>query len=186
ASGRRPLPSVRGAGGVSTWVSTPWGQPVTFLFREEENTPAKLHLQLMANGAPFDAFEVGFRILNVNGCAPGVQVFAASAGTFQNVTTGAGHVGVGLYYAYDSSGLEGWTPSPTQELGSYRIEWRWKNLSSSAYQTTLEDFQILGESVGGPDDQIISVSDVRAEGVPSPPTGPSDTEIQAAIILWQA
>jgi hypothetical protein len=159
---------------------------VVFLFREEENTPAKLHLSILVEDAPFDAFEVGYRILNVNAGPPGAQVFPVASGTFEAVTSGAGHVGVGEYFAYDVGGLEGWTPAPTQELGSYRIEWRWKNISSSAYQTYLEDFQIVAESVGSPGFQIISVADVRAAGVPDPPDGPSDTQIQMSILVWQS
>lgn len=157
---------------------------MTFLLRLEENTPSKLNISITVDNSPFDVFEIGYRILNMNAGNPGVQVFPVAAGTFEEVTTGDGHTGVGAYYAYDNAGLEGWTPSSTEELGNWRIEWRWKNLVSSSYQTYLEDFQIFAESVGGSGPLIISVADVRAAGVPSSP-GPTDAEIQIAIELWQ-
>ncbi len=161
---------------------------MTFLFRLEENTPEKLNIAIQVDNAPFDVDEIGYRILNVNGGNPGVQVFPVTSGDFEEVTTGTGHVDTGRYYAYDNAGLEGWTPSSTEELGNWRIEWRWKNTPSSSYQTLLEEFQIVAESIGGFDHLIISVADVRAAGVPGPsdtPPGPSDTEVQISISLWQ-
>jgi hypothetical protein len=160
---------------------------MVFLVRLEENTPEKLNLVTQVDNQPFDVAEIGYRILNFNAGAPGVQVFPVAAGTFEDVTTGTGHHGTGLYYAYDNAGLEGWTPSSTEETGNWRIEWRWKNtLADAAYQTVVEDFHIVAESIGGSSHLIISVADVRAEGVPVPPDGPSDSEIQAAIYLWQS
>jgi hypothetical protein len=162
---------------------------MTFLFRLEENTPEKLNIAIQVDNAPFDVDEIGFRILNMNAGLPGVQVFPLVDGTFEEVTTGTGHVDTGSYYAYDNAGLEGWTPSSTEELGNWRIEWRWKNTPASAYQTLLEDFQIVAESIGGFDHLIISVADIRAAGVPLPsdtPAGPSDNEVLMAIYLWQS
>ncbi len=156
---------------------------MTFLFRGEENTSDKLNWLTTQANEPFDVDEIGFRILNVNAGLPGVQVFPAVDGDFEDVTVGDGHYDVGSYFAHDGTTGDGWTPEPTQELGTYQIEWRWKDTSSSAFQTAREQFTIVATTIGAGSPLIVSVADVRAEGLPDPPT---DSAVQAAIMLWQA
>jgi hypothetical protein len=147
----------------------------------EENNTSQLNWFLTLSGTPFNAFEVGFRILDRTAGAPGVQVFPAVDGTYEAVTNAPGRFATGSYYAYDNANAEGWTPPLVSNLGNYRIEWRWKDDVSSAYLFGSEDFVIASTAVSG-DPLYISVASIRTLGIPNPPT---DFEVESSIRLWQ-
>ena len=111
-------------------------------------------------------FLVEFQIFYIGGGLPGTQVFPLSG--WEDVTAAPGRFAAGSYYAYDNTNSQGWTPDVSADLGSYRIYWRWKYLSTSSYQTDSEDFTVEVESVGSPGTETMycSVQDMRDEGVP--------------------
>lgn len=147
----------------------------------QENNTSQLNWFLTLSGSLFNAFEVGFRILDRTAGPPGVQVFPTTPGTYENVTNPPGRFSTGSYYAYDNANAEGWTPPLASNLGSYRIEWRWKDDAGAEYLFGSEDFIVASTAVSA-DPLYISVASIRALGVPNPPT---DIDIENAIRLWQ-
>ncbi len=133
--------------------------------RGQENTSDRINFFITVNGVLTNVSEMGFRILDITGGLPGTQVFPATAGTFENVTTGAGNFNVGSYFAYDNGGGVGWTPGLAEPLGTHRVEWRWKTFASSAFQLGCEEFEVLSESAGSSVDTYCSLADIRAEGI---------------------
>lgn len=133
-------------------------------------------------GVKNDAFEVGYRIFDITGGVPGVQVFPPSG--YQVVTGTPGHFDTGSYFAYDPATLQGWAPTLGYTIGTHRIEWRWKIVSASPYVAGTEDFEVLEEPEAPPTPGLyITVADIRAEGLDA--SVASDGEVLAAIILWQ-
>jgi len=157
---------------------------VTTLAQGEENAIDRLNWFLTLGGIKFNAFEVGFRILDITGGLPGAQVFPVAAGTYEDVTNAPGRFDDGSYYAYDNGSGVGWTVPIAETLGLHRIEWRWKDTSSSSYQFGTEDFTVVafGSSTAG-DPLYTTVAEVRAAGVGDPP---DDATILASLRLWQA
>lgn len=158
------------------------------LARGEENTTTKLNWFITVNGVLTDAFEVGFAVFDKTGGAPGTQIFPAGVGTFEPVETGPGHFGTGQYYAYDNGNAQGWTPSLGEPLGTHCIKWRWKLTAASAFQQGEEEFEVIVESAGSPDETYCTVAELRALGVPdetATPPGPTDAQLLEKIKLAQ-
>ena len=147
----------------------------------QENNTSQLNWFLTLSGSLFDAFEVGFRIIDRTAGPPGVQVFPAVDGTYENVTSAPGRFSLGSYYAYDNANAEGWTPSLAANLGAYRIEWRWKDDAGAEYLFGSEDFIVASTAVGA-DPLYISIASLRSLGLPNPPT---DLEVETSIRTWQ-
>jgi hypothetical protein len=154
------------------------------LARGQENTQAILNWFITVNGVLTDAFDVGFRIFDITGGLPGVQVFP-SGGGYESVGSGVGHFGVGSYFAYDNGNTEGWTPPLTEPIGTHRIEWRWKISAGAPYQSGQEDFEVLVQSAGSTVDTYINVQDVRDAGLTDTTKFPDD-KVLAYIETWQA
>lgn len=152
--------------------------------REQENRTDLINWFISISGVLTDAYQVEFRIFDITGGLPGTQIFPATPGDYEDVTTGPGHFSTGSYYAYDNTAGKGWTPEVTATIGTHRIEWRWKALSSSPFQAGFEDFEVLASSVGGTSDTYITVQDLRDIGMD--PADYTDEELLAAIELWQA
>lgn len=153
------------------------------LARGQENTPSIINWFITINGTLTDAYAVEYRIFDITGGLPGTQIFPATPGTYETVTTGAGNFSTGSYYAYDNGNAEGWTPGIAEPIGTHRIEWRWKISAGSAWQAGQEDFEVLVQSAGSSADTYITVQDIRDLGVPDPP---DDAAVLAAIETWQA
>ncbi len=151
--------------------------------RGSENTTELLNWFISVGGVLTDAAVVQYRVFDIIGGLPGTQIFPLPSGTYEDVSSGLGHVTDGFYYAFDNTTGKGWTPDILEPLGTHRIEWRWKLTAGSEFQMGFEDFQIVVESAGASDDSYISLEDIRNLGMPTPPT---DATIIAQIALWQA
>jgi hypothetical protein len=152
--------------------------------REQENTSDLINWFISINGVLTDAYQIQYRIFDIIAGLPGTQVFPVTEGEYEDVTSGDGHFSTGSYYAYDNTEVAGWTPAVTEEIGTHRIEWRWKASASSPFQSGSEDFEVLASSVGSSTDLYITVQDVRDEGLLE--ADYSDDEVLAQIELWQA
>ena len=152
--------------------------------REQENRTDLINWFISIGGVLTDAYQVEYRIYDITGGLPGTQVFPVTPGDYEDVTSGSGHFSTGSYYAYDNTAGKGWTPTVTQTIGTHRIEWRWKALASSPFQSGFEDFEVLPSSVGGTSDTYITVQDLRDLGMD--PADYTDEELLASIELWQA
>lgn len=135
--------------------------------RGQENTSNNINWFTSINNVKVDMYLVEFQIFYIGAGLPGTQVFPLSG--WEDVTSAPGRFAEGSYYAYDNTDGCGWTPDVSATVGAYRIYWRWKYLSTSAYQTDSEDFTVEVESVGSPGTETMycSVQDMRDEGVPS-------------------
>lgn len=152
--------------------------------RGQENQPDNINWFTSVAGTKRDVYEIGFHIDYIGGGLPGVQVFPLAG--WEDATVN-GRFDTGSYYAYDNANSRGWTPDLTAVVGQYRIYWRWRGQSGSAYQTDAEDFTVEYETEGGPSldkPTYIDVDDVRAAGllVADFP----DTAVEASILLWQS
>jgi hypothetical protein len=154
------------------------------LARGQENQTGIINWFITISGTLTDAFEVGFRILDITGGLPGAQVFPITVGDFETVTNAPGRFNVGSYHAYDNAGGVGWTPSITQTIGTHRVEWRWKSTALAPFQLGAEDFEVLVQAAGGSVDTYISIQDVRDAGLDVADF--SDEEVLAAIEVWQS
>lgn len=154
--------------------------------REQENTTSLINWFLTVNGVLTDAFLVEYRILDITGGLPGVQVFPTTPSpSYHDVTAGNGHFSTGSYYAYDNNAQKGWTPPVGLNVGTHRVEWRWKITSLAGLQTGYEDIEVVASSEGSSSrSSYISVADVRAAGITTAMV--SDSAVQAAIEVWQA
>lgn len=151
------------------------------LARGQYNNTSLLNWFLTLADAAFDAFEIGFRIVDLTAGPPGVQVFPAVDGTYELVTTAPGRFAQGCYYAYDNAAGHGWAPDVAADLGTYQIEWRWKDDAGSSYQFGTESFLVTATSTSS-EPLYIPVSVVRAAGIPNPP---DDLTVESAIRTWQ-
>lgn len=151
--------------------------------REQANTPDLLNWFTVVGMARADMYEIGFQVWDLTGGSPGVQIFPAVGGTWEDATTGVGHYGTGYYYAYDSALAAGWTPGAAANLGDWQIKWRWKVNAGSGYQYGEEDFVVGPASSGSALDSYCSLQDVRDAGLT--PAMATDAEVLAAIELWQ-
>jgi len=150
--------------------------------RGQENTTSIINWFVTLSGSPFNPVEVGFRVIDITGGLPGTQVFPTTPGTYEDVTNAPGRFADGSFYAYDNTAGAGWTPELTANLGTHRVEWRWRDMPGGPYWTGAEDVQVISGSAGASDPLYVSVADIRALGVPDPP---SDVQVEAAIRLWQ-
>lgn len=158
------------------------------LARGEENVSTKLNFFITVNGVLTDAVEIGFAIFDKTAGAPGTQIFPAGVGTFEPVETGPGHFSTGSYYAYDNGNSQGWTPPLGEPLGTHCVKWRWRVSLASPFQERQEEFEVIVESAGSPDETYCTVADIRALGVPNElatPAGPTDAQVLTAIKLAQ-
>jgi len=154
------------------------------LARGQENAPSIVNWFITVNGVLTDAYEVGFRILDITGGLPGTQIFPTTPGDYENVSSLPGKFSVGSYYAYDNGNAQGWTPGLAEPIGTHRIEWRWKISASAPYQADSEDFEVLAASAGSSADTYCSVQDIRDEGITSAMA--DDAKVLAYIEAWQA
>jgi hypothetical protein len=154
--------------------------------REQENTIDKINWFTTLNNVPTDFHAVEFQIWDISGGLPGTVIFPTpgDSGDWEDVTSGAGHFGVGSYYAYDNTLVQGWTPSATEPIGTHRIKWRWKVTSGSAYQSSAEDFEVLSVGAGPGPTTYIEVQDVRDEGLLE--ADYPDARVLTYIEVWQA
>jgi hypothetical protein len=154
------------------------------LARGESNTTSVLNWFILVNGVKTDAYEVGYRIIDITGGLPGTQVFPTTEGEYEDVSSLPGHFAVGSYYAYDNTESKGWTPSIAEPIGTHRIEWRWKITAAAPYQSGQEDFEVLVQSAGSSVDTYISIQDIRDQGLLE--ADYDDETVLAAIEMWQA
>lgn len=152
--------------------------------RGQENTISILNWFTTVNAILTDMHAVEFRIFDLTGGMPGVQVFPATPGTYENVTNAPGRFGTGSYYAYDNGNAKGWTPDLSANIGTWRTNWRWKLNASSEWTSNSEDFTMLVVNGGGGGDNYISVQDVRDAGLLEADF--PDAVVLAAIEMWQA
>ena len=152
--------------------------------REQENTVDILNWFTTVNGVLTDMHTVEFRIFDLTGGMPGVQIFPSTPGDYEDVTNAPGRFSVGAYYAYDDAQAQGWTPSAVANLGAWRTNWRWKLNAGSEWQSDSEDFTMLVASGGSSADTYITIADVRAAGILE--TDYDDAMVLAAIEMWQA
>lgn len=153
------------------------------LVRGTIGTTSDLNWFITVSGVKNDAYEVGYRIFDITSGLPGTQIFPVIG--YQDIAGTPGHFDIGSYYAYDSALSQGWGPELGANLGTNRIEWRWKLTATSAYQTGYEDFEVLSEaSAPTPGAYYITLQDIRDEGLDS--SVALDSEVLAAIKLWQS
>lgn len=153
------------------------------LIKGQPNTTAKINWFITIDSALNDAYEIGFRILDIASGLPGTQIFPLTPGEYEDVTAAPGHFGTGRYYAYNNTTGTPWTPGEAISLGTHRIVWRWKIDVAAAYQTGQEDFEILEEDGVAPTDTYIVVQDIRDLGIVESVV--DDAAVLAAIELWQ-
>lgn len=149
------------------------------LVRGTPGTILDLNWFILVSGIKTNAYEIGYRVIDLGSGLPGTQVFPISG--YQDAINPPARFDAGSYYAYDPSTLEGWAPSLSGNTGTHRIEWRWKLLSTSSYQYGGEDFEVIEESTAG--GHYITVQDVWDEGLDSVlfPEG----KVLSAIKVWQ-
>lgn len=154
--------------------------------RSQENTIDKINWFTTLNNVLTDFFAVEYQLWDISAGLPGDVIFPNPGvpGDWEVVTTGAGHFGVGRYYAYDNTLGAGWTPGPAEPLGTHRILWRWKVTAGDAYQSSAEDFEVLSVGAGPGADLYISVQDIRDLGLDV--ADYPDAQVLAAITTWQA
>jgi len=157
---------------------------MTALARGQENTPSHVNWFMTVNGVLTDMYAMEFRIFDITAGLPGVQIFPATLGQYESVTSGPGRFSTGSYYAYDNAENKGWTPSLSENLGTHRVEWRWKFNGSSQWSAGLEDFEVIVIGGQGSTDTYIVISDIRAVGIDDALF--SDAEVLASIEVWQA
>lgn len=138
---------------------------MTALARNQVNTISKLNWYITVNGVLTDVFEIGFQIWDISAGSPGTQVFPALSGDWEQIEASAGHFGVGSYYAYDTTELDGWQVPLAEPLGTHQIKWRWKINASASFQQGTEEWEVLPESVGATDDTYCTLDDIRALGI---------------------
>lgn len=134
---------------------------MTSIARGQENTTNRINGFVYVGCVLTDAYEMGFQVWDMTGGEPGVQVFPAVAGDWEDVTLPPGKFDTGSYYAYDNTLAQGWTPSLTASLGTHRIKWRWKITGAANYQQAQEDFTVLQESTWSTSDSVITVDQVK-------------------------
>lgn len=110
------------------------------LARGEENTVGNVNWFTMIDYVLTDMYSCEFRIFDITGGLPGTQVFPDSG--WEDVSAAPGKFDTGSYYAYDNTGAQGWTPDFDANLGTHRIEWRWKFTVDAQYGTGAEDFEV--------------------------------------------
>jgi hypothetical protein len=154
------------------------------LARGEENQIDKVNWFLFIGDNLTDGYEVSFRIFDITAGLPGAQVFPETIGEYEDVTNAPGRFGVGAYYAYDNAAGAGYTPPLTANIGTHRIEWRWKSAEEDPYRSGYEDFEVLIQSEEIPTDTYCTLADLRYAGLPDPPF--SDAEIWSQIEIWQS
>lgn len=154
------------------------------IVRGQANTTSKVNWFITVGAALNDAHEIGFKILDITAGLPGIQIFPAVSGDYEDVTAAPGHFGTGRYYAYDNGASVGWTPNLAASLGTHRITWRWKIDAGAAYQTGQEDFEVLAEDGVAPSDTYITVQDIRDEGITVAMA--DDVEVLSTIQVCQA
>jgi len=154
------------------------------LARGQENTTSIINWFITVNGISTDAYAVEYRIFDITGGLPGVQIFPITPGTYEDVTNAPGKFSTGAYYAYDNSNARGFTPELTASIGTHRIEWRWKISSGAPYQSGQEDFEVLVQSGGSTSDTYITIYDVRNAGLTDVIKYP-DSLILSTIEIWQ-
>lgn len=119
-----------------------------------------------SEGFLVDPATIGFRILD----SAGANVFPGAG--YEDVRATSGRLGVGRYYAYDTTvNDEPWTVPAAQALGVYTIEWQWQ-LSGGAVQTFAEKFEVVLDAQGDgtgfeglPYRSYIAPGQLRAENV---------------------
>lgn len=153
------------------------------LVRGEANDQNTLNWFITIMGDLNDAFEVGFRIVDIVSGLPGTQIFPTTPGEYEDVTDAPGHFGTGRYYAYDNGAATPWTPSDAASLGTHRIFWRWKIEEFAPYQTGAEDFEVLAAAGVPPSETYCTVQDIRDEGITE--TMASDAKVLSYIVTWQ-
>lgn len=155
------------------------------IVRGESNTSDNINWFTRVGGELTDMYQVQFRIFNIEGGLPGVQVFPLTAGDWEDVTAGAGHFDDGSYFAYDNGRAAGWRPRPEDDVGTHRVQWRWKPYAgAAAYNTGAEDIEVVESAGQISTEAYITIDDVRAVGLENPPF--TDEQIAAAVTLWQA
>jgi hypothetical protein len=152
--------------------------------RGQENTADNINWFIRVNGVLTNAYEVGFRILDVTTGYPGTQIFPATPGDFEDVTNAPGNFNVGSYYAYDNGNAQGWTPELAANVGTHAIEWRWKISAAAPYQLGTEEFEVLVQSAGTTYDTYCTVQDIRDLGITAAMA--DDTKVLNNIRLAQS
>jgi len=154
--------------------------------RGQECTTSILNWFIAVNGVKTDAFEVGCQIWDISGGMPGTVVWPVPGddSQWEDESAAPGKFGVGSYYPYDNTLGAGWKPGLAEPLGDHRIKWRWKISAAAPYQEGMEDFTVLIQSGGSTSDEYVTVQEIRDEGVPDPPEGPTNDEILAMIQLY--
>lgn len=109
----------------------------------QENTTDNLNWFLRVQNLPFNAYEVGFQIVEKNTGNDNL-IFPDSG--YEDVTDAPGRFEDGGYYAYDSASGSGWAPSASIQTGEYCARWRWKDSENAPYQTGSESFSIVAQS----------------------------------------
>jgi hypothetical protein len=155
--------------------------------RGQANTIDKINWFTTLNNVPTDFNSVQFQIWDISGGLPGDVIFPVPGDplSWEDVSSGSGHFGVGSYYAYDNTLGDGWTPGLAEPIGTHRIKWRWKVTSGDAYRAGGEDFEVLSVGAGPGPDTYIEVQDVRDAGLTDIVTYP-DALVLSHIEIWQA
>lgn len=129
-----------------------------------------------------DVAVLEFRIFDISTDAKKaipVQVFPLTAGTFFTLDpttdfgSGGHRLSTGRYFAP-------YTVDLAEPIGDHKIEWRFQATAISPFETTFEEFFVLGQSLPSAD-AYCGVSDVRAEGFTDPPF--TDARINILIAL---
>jgi len=151
--------------------------------RGDRNTTSVINWFVLLEGAPYDPFEVGFRIIDITAGLPGTQIFPATSGDYEIITI-AGQFQVGAWYAFSIADGAGWECPLAANLGTHRTIWRWRDYAGGPYLYGREDFTVVSSGATGGDPLYCSVDDIRSYGLTDPPY--TDDMIEVAIRLWQA
>lgn len=159
------------------------------IVRGEDNTSDKINWFTRVAGELADMYQIQFRVLYIEDGLPedpaDAQIFPATPDEWEDITAGGGHFAVGSYFAYDNTRAAGWRPLPEDDVGTHRIQWRWKQFSGSpTFNTGAEDFEVVESEEQVSPEAYITINDVRAEGLTNPPF--TDEMIATAILTWQA
>jgi hypothetical protein len=152
------------------------------LARGQVNTESLVNWFISLGSVSQDAYQIQYRVMDITGWPTQTQVFPTTVGTYEDVTS-SGKFSTGAYYAYDNTLGQGWTPSAGLNLGTHRIEWRWKESSIAPWKAGYEDIEIIVESSGGANSTYITVSDIRNLGLTVEKY--SDADVMASIEMWQ-